>query len=177
MRLLVPPEIIEAARDAQAPAVEELLRVVWPHAFRIARSIIGDDALAQDAAQEASAIIYRDIPRLRSVDAFRAWVYRIATREAVRVAKRHAAYVSQSVAEPETDVDARLDILRALGHLSVDLRVAVVLHYYAHLNSAEIGAALGVPSATVRFRIALARKRLQKLLRPEPSGAIAEASS
>ena len=177
MRLLVPPDIIEAARDAQAPAVEELLRLVWPHAYRIARSIVADDALAQDAAQEASAIIYRDIPRLRSVDAFRAWVYRIATREAVRVAKRHARYVSQPLPEPAADLEARLDILRSLGLLSVDLRVAVVLHYYAHLNSAEIGAALGVPSATVRFRLALARKRLQTLLQPDQSGAITEASS
>jgi len=177
MRLIVPPQIIEAARDAQASAVEDLLRLVWPHAYRIARSIIVDDALAQDAAQEACAIIYRDIPRLRSVDAFRPWVYRIAAREAARVAKHHARYVSQSVPEPATDVDARLDILRALGQLSVDLRVTVVLHYYAHLNSAEIGTALGIPSGTVRFRLTLARQRLQTLLRPEHSGAITEASS
>jgi RNA polymerase sigma-70 factor (ECF subfamily) len=176
MRLVVPPEIIEAARDAQATAVEDLLRLVWPHAYRIARSIIADDTLAQDAAQETCAIIYRDIRGLRSIDAFRAWVYRIAAREAVRMAKHHAQHPSQFLSEPPIDIDGRLDILRALGHLSVDLRVAVVLRYYAHLNSAEIGAALGVPSATVRFRLALARKRLQKLLQPDHYGAITEAS-
>lgn len=177
MRLVVPPEIIEAARDAQAPAVENLLRLVWPHAYRIARSIIADDALAQDAAQEACAIVYRDIRSLRRVDAFRAWVYRIATREAVRVAKRRAPYISQPLQGPPTDIDARLDILRALGSLSPDLRITTVLHYYAKLNSAEIGAALGIPSGTVRFRLSLARQRLQTLLQPEHPAAITEACS
>ena len=177
MRLVVPPEIIEAARDAQPQAVEDLLGLVWPHAYRIARSIIADDALAQDAAQETCAIIYRDIRSLRHTAAFRTWVYRIVSREALRIAKRHAPYVSPALDRPATDVDARLDILEALASLSPDLRIATVLHYYAKLNSAEIGDALGIPSGTVRFRLALARQRLQTLLQPEHPVRITEVYS
>ena len=92
------------------------------------------------------------------------WVYRIVAREAVRVAKRHAQESLPANMTAHADLDMRVDVLRALSLLPPDLRAAVVLHYYADLTSGEIGAALGVPSATVRFRLARARERLAPLL-------------
>jgi RNA polymerase sigma-70 factor (ECF subfamily) len=163
MRLTVPPELIEAARSGHDDGMERLLQALWPHAYRIARSIVQDDALAEDAVQEACAIIYREIASLRSPDAFRVWMYRIVTREAVRASKRNTS-VSLSGDVPAPDIDAKLDVLRALGALPPDLCAVVVLHYYADLNSSEIGRSLGIPSATVRFRLASARKQLSRLL-------------
>lgn len=80
MRLTVAPEVIEAARNVNGDGMERLLQTLWPHAYRIARSITQDDALAEDSAQEACAIIYREIASLRSTDAFRTWAYRIVAR-------------------------------------------------------------------------------------------------
>lgn len=74
MQLNPPPDLIEAAREGSKDAMERLLETLWPHAYRIARSIVQQDALAEDAAQEACAGIYRDLPQLRSTNAFRAWV-------------------------------------------------------------------------------------------------------
>lgn len=164
MRLTVPPELIEAARSGKEDGMERLLRTLWPHAYRIARSIIQNDVLAEDAAQEACALIYRELPRLRSTGAFRGWAYRIVAREAVRVAKRNAQAPREEHAACHADVDAKLDVLRALAKLPPALRAVVVLHYYADLSSSEIGGVLRIPSATVRFRLAIARKKLGTLL-------------
>ena len=164
MRLTVAPELIEAARTGQGNGVERLLETLWPHAYRIARSIVHNDSLAEDAAQEACAILYRELHRLRSADAFRVWVYRIVVRESVRVAKRNAPSTVPVDSPEHPDLAMRVDTLRALSMLPPDLRAVVVLHYYAGLTSAEIGAALGIPGATVRFRLANARKRLAPLL-------------
>ena len=58
----------------------------------------------------------------------------------------------------------RLDVLRALGTLPMWLRVPLVLRYVDDLSSREIGLALGAPAATIRFRLALGRRRLAAAL-------------
>lgn len=164
MRLTVPPELIQAARIGEADSMERLLQALWPHAYRIARSIVHDDTLAEDAAQEASAIIYRTIGALKSAGAFRVWAYRIVAREAIRIAKRCAAEPYLKDESLLADIDTKIDVMRALSSLQPDQRAAVVLHYYAGLSSSEIGAVLGVPGATVRFRLSKVRERLAPLL-------------
>ncbi len=178
MRLTVPPDLVDAARGGERGAIEKLLEALWPHAYRIARSIVQDDALAEDAAQEACAILYRRIAGLCSNEAFRAWAYRIVVREAVRAAKRAAASAvpRMPARTAETDVETRIDVLHALNALAPDLRAVVVLHYYAELSSGEIGAFLGIPSPTIRFRLARARQQLKQILSPEQIFLTAEAS-
>lgn len=167
MRLAIPPELIEAARDSSGDAMERLLRMLWPHAFRIARSIVQDRGLAEDAAQEACALIYRQLAQLRNADAFRVWAYRIVIREALRATRRIAQSNNSPAAVYEMDVDTHIDLLSALAQLPPKLRAAIVLHYYAEFNSTEIGKSLGIPSATVRFHLARARQRLKRILDAE----------
>ncbi|HEY5340056.1 MAG TPA: sigma-70 region 4 domain-containing protein, partial [Candidatus Aquilonibacter sp.] len=47
----------------------------------------------------------------------------------------------------------------ALGVLPPRQRAVIALHYYADLNSREIAAVLAVPDGTVRYLLALARRR------------------
>lgn len=177
MQLAISPELVKAARDPDGSGMERLLQVLWPHAFRIARSIVHDHALAEDAAQEACAVIYRQLSQLRSESAFRVWAYRIVAREALRAAKGNTTAGVEPEATDDADVDERMDVLRALSKLSPDLRAAIVLHYYAELNSGEIGRALGIPSPTVRFRLSRARRQLKCILSSEHAlGTLAEVS-
>ena len=43
MRLAISPDLIEAARDSSGDGMERLLQMLWPHAFRIARSIVQNE--------------------------------------------------------------------------------------------------------------------------------------
>jgi len=164
----VPADAIEAARRGDPGARDRLVGHAWPHAFRIARSILRDADLAQDAAQEACAVVFHSIAHLRSAGAFRVWFYRIVLREALRL-DRKRALCTLFAREPQARGDlgetiVKLDVRSALGKLSRAQRAAVVLHYYAGLNSREIAAVLGVPDSTVRFHLARAKRALEGLL-------------
>jgi RNA polymerase sigma-70 factor, ECF subfamily len=52
-----------------------------------------------------------------------------------------------------------------MNELPEDLRTALLLQVMGRLSSSQIGEALEVPAGTVRYRIAMARKRLAELLR------------
>jgi DNA-directed RNA polymerase specialized sigma24 family protein len=67
-----------------------------------------------------------------------------------------------------THYAAALDLRGAINQLEEPLRVSVVLRYYANLDAAEIGAALGVPAATVRTRLRRALELLQDALATDP---------
>jgi RNA polymerase sigma-70 factor, ECF subfamily len=164
----VPAELIDAARLGEPGAGDRLLAQAWPHAFRIARSILRDAGLAEDAAQEACAIVHRSLAGLRSSAAFRVWFYRIVVREAARL-DRKRALLSFFVREPHADAGLsetilRVDVLRALAALPRAQRAAVVLHYYAEMNSREIASVLRLPDSTVRFHLARARRSLETML-------------
>jgi hypothetical protein len=53
---------------------------------------------------------------------------------------------------------------RSLCRLPESLRLPLELHYFVGLTSREVGTALGIPAATVRFRLMVARRRLRPLL-------------
>lgn len=160
---------IEAARAGDSAALDALLRAIWPDAYRIALSILRAPAAAEDAAQEACARMMLAIGGLRSSAAFGVWFYRLVVREALAIERRtraHDVLDPQTVASasPLTDALVRLDVLRALGALPPRQRAVVALHYYADLNSREIAGILRVPEGTVRYRLSLARRRLETLL-------------
>ena len=166
------PVRIEGARAGSAADVDALLGEIWPAAFRVAYSILRGSAAAEDAAQEACAVVVARIGRLRSTAAFATWFYRIVVREALRVGRR------QRPCEPLDDVVlgsegalydaiARLDVAQALRALTPMQRTAVTLRYYADLNSREIGEVLGIPEGTVRSHLSAARARLGRMLDPQ----------
>jgi RNA polymerase sigma-70 factor (ECF subfamily) len=164
----VPTDLVERARKGGAAEADDLIRAVWPRAYRIAVSIVNDASLAEDAAQEACAILFRSIRRLRSIEAFGVWFYRIVVRQAAAIAtwnSRVAVPEAQGGASDLSLSVLRIDVLHALDTLAPAQRVAIALYYYAELNSREIAATLGMPDSSVRFHIMLAKRSLEKALK------------
>lgn len=160
-----PPEIVTAALTGDSVAAEQLVAAIWPGCFRLAATVIGDRNLAQDAAQEACAIVLRRIRTLRSIDAFDAWLYRIVMREASRVRRSSSARDEQnSELAKQSDGTMTLDVWRALDALSPEQREVVVLFYFDDLRTDEIAAILRVAHPTVRTRLARARERLRGIM-------------
>ncbi|HEX3549714.1 MAG TPA: sigma-70 family RNA polymerase sigma factor [Candidatus Elarobacter sp.] len=162
-----PDDLIAGALDGDEPATERLIATVWPPCFRLAATVIGDRALAQDAAQEACVIVHRSVRGLRSAAAFDAWLYRIVLREAARVRRRHPAAqepAAEAVDTSDAGDTAALDVWRALARLSPELRDVTVLFYFDDLTTEQIAAILRVRHVTVRTRLVRARERLRGLL-------------
>ena len=76
--------------------------------------------------------------------------------------------LAQIDADPgASDHAAALDLRRAINALDEDLRLVVALRYYAGMDATAAGAALGIPSGTVRTRL----RRALRLLREQLAGA------
>jgi RNA polymerase sigma-70 factor (ECF subfamily) len=165
---------VEAARKGEPGAADRLVSEAWPHAYRIAYSLVHDREVAQDVAQEACAAVFAKIAQLRTAEAFAVWLYRIIVREANRWRRKHCLGQALGLIPESRDDIARstirTDVLQALGKLSPHQRATIVLRYYAGMNSREIASVLHIPAGSVRFHLLAARRRLEALL-AEPQSA------
>ncbi len=161
-----------AASDGDQQAYDALVRALWPNAYRVAWSILGERCAAEDAAQAACAAICAKLQTLSDMRAFAGWSYRIIVSHArdhararSRLQRRETVgYETASGVSMRDDPSRRLDLEAAIGMLPEALRLALELHYFVGLTSSEVGVALGIPAASVRFRLMIARHRLRPLL-------------
>lgn len=139
-----------------------------PAMLHAAAALVGA-ADAEDAAQEAILRAWQAWDTLRNPTLVRAWLLRITvhvcldwqrgrfgTRRALTLPLFDDATLplAQLGADPgASDHTGALDLREAINALDTDLRVAIVLRYYAQMDATEIGTALGVPPATVRGRV------------------------
>jgi len=166
-----PPSMTDDVRAAQAgdaEARDRLLRAFWPRAYRLAYAVLGDRPAAEDAAQDALIRIDARLNDLREAAAFPVWSARIVMNTARDAARRRNTHASLDEAQASGRFDdgaaLRIDLAEALAALPAWLREPVVLCYLEGFTSAEAGAALGAPAATIRFRLLLARRRLAAAL-------------
>ena len=161
-----------AASNGDESAREALVRAMWPNAYRIAWSILGDRGAAEDAAQTACAALCAKLRTLSDSRAFAGWAYRIIVSHARDLARVRARLKSrESVgyddvrrAAPDDDAALRLDLEAAIDRLPESLRLVLELTYFVGLTSGEVARALGIPAPTVRFRLMTARHRLRHFL-------------
>ena len=163
----VPSARVIAAQSGDAVALAELLRSVWPDAYRIARTIVADHAEAEDVAQDACAQALDALGGLRDPERFAPWFFRIVVNAAscrLRKGGRDRVLESAPAAYERLSPDERLDVRHAIDALDRTSRVAVVLRYYYDLSSAEIARITQSTPVTVRWRLMRAHRRLRALL-------------
>ena len=169
---------VERMPDDTAREVE---RVVLPHldaAYRLARWLTGDDAIAEDLTHEALLKAFRYFQSFRG-DNPRAWLLSIVRNTCCDWLSRHRAAAPTAELEedvyteacerlnPETLAAARADaesVTRLLMQLPAEFREAIVLRELEGLSYQEIATATGVPIGTVMSRLARARRRLERVL-------------
>jgi RNA polymerase sigma-70 factor, ECF subfamily len=149
-------------------ALARLLAENWPHAYRVAWTVLRNPAEAEDATQEACARALRSSDSLRDPGSFRSWFYRIVVNEArgrLRM-QRFDEVLADDPKEFEAP-DERIDVHRAIDRLGALDRLAIVLFYYAELPTAEIANVMQSTPLAVRLRLMMARRRLRAFLNPD----------
>lgn len=163
---LPPPEatvaLVRAAQCGDTMALHDLLDRLAPYVVRICGPIALDDAA--DAAQEALIAVFHSVHTLREPEALHGWVRAIATREAVRVARRRTARPTAVLFELPAPGDPQLaaDIRDVLARLTPEHRAVLVLRDLEGLDEAAAAAVLAVPEGTVKSRLHRARRRFRE---------------
>lgn len=165
-------EIVREAREGRADAFEALVQRYGAEMYGLAAAIVGPDD-ARDVVQESFLAAWRDLPRLRQIDRFEAWLRRIVvnrSRNALRARGRRpseplegmtVAESASPAADFREEVHARQVLDAAFAGLSADHRAAVALHYGADLSIRDTADAMGVAVGTAKSRINGALRRLR----------------
>ena len=153
---------VERAQGGDHDAFAVLAGAAIARLDAAARLILRDPELARDAVQETLVRAWRDLPTLRDVERFDAWLHRLlvnACLDLVRRRKRRAIEVeltplhSPSVTDFSGGVVDRDLLDRALRALEPDWRAIVVLHYFLGMPLPDVAASLGIPLGTAKSRL------------------------
>ncbi len=169
--------LVLRAQTGDREALDALLASVQEPLYRYLLSLVRERHLAEEALQETFVRVYRKLGWLREPGLFRAWAYRIATREAFRQLQRERRWAEQvrdedalgAIAAPPPreefapELSARLR--ESVAGLSPASRAVVVLYYLHEMSLEETAAVLGVPLGTVKSRLAYGLGALRRQLR------------
>jgi RNA polymerase sigma factor (sigma-70 family) len=163
---------VELAGAGDEAAFARLVAAYHADMARVAYVACGDRELAEDAVQAAWLVAWRKLHSLRDPDRVRPWLLKVTaneTRQLVRRRRGPVVAIDLEVAgDPRDDPSSgieRLDLRRALAHLSPDDRALLALHFVVDLRSDELGAAVGTSPSTARTRLCRLVDRLRKELR------------
>jgi len=155
------------ARGGDLDAFEGLVRRYQRRVYALAYQHLRDTDEAQDLAQEVFVRLYRNLHRYDPERPFQPWFWRLAVNVASSYRRRRpaaAAELHDVAAATEAGREERVPLERALGDLSEDLRLPVLLHYYLDLPLDEIAEAMGLSLSAVKSRLHRARAILRRLL-------------
>jgi RNA polymerase sigma-70 factor (ECF subfamily) len=160
--------VIDRARNGDRDAFELIVRARMDAVYRLSIAILGNEADARDATQDAFVTAWRGVRSLKFAERFDAWLQRVtvnAARQTIRAGRRRrvreiasstVVALAERPADPARDDAAVLDA--ALATLPVEQRSILVLHHLEGHSLAEIAAILVVPVGTAKSRLFAARR-------------------
>jgi RNA polymerase sigma-70 factor (ECF subfamily) len=111
------PDELDAARTGDGVAYGRLVARHQRAVFQLCWRITRDEALAEDAAQEAFTKAWRALPEFDGRAAFGTWLHRIAVNAALEQLRRNARHrdaLGESVLDGDADGEAAIPFLSSL---------------------------------------------------------------
>ena len=145
-------------------------------AYGLARRIVRDDALAEDAVQEAFLAAWRSATRFVPERAKAStWLLTLVHRRAVDLVRREERRRAESLTEEREPAGGATDeavwlryererVQVALKQLPDQQREALELAYYGGFTQSELAERLGQPVGTIKSRMFTGLSRLRDLL-------------
>ncbi|HWQ79124.1 MAG TPA: RNA polymerase sigma factor [Anaerovoracaceae bacterium] len=164
-------------QSGDSDSFRELFELYKSKAVRTAYLITGNQATAEDVAQEAFVKCYFKIGELKDPECFKTWFYRLLIRTAWRYAETEKKNVpvqdvfeesktagEKSIEQQYLEAETSNILYKQVQKLDQKKRTAVMLFYYSELSTKEIAQVMGCLEGTVKSRLHFARKILKRNL-------------
>jgi len=187
MEHLPEARLISRLRARDLSAFEELVALFERPVYALCFRLLGDSEEARDAAQETFLKVYRGLGGFRGEAGLKTWIYRIAINQAMnqkrwwRRRKREET-ISLDITRGQSDTtignllpghgsspeaqaissERERNVMRALGEIREEYRIALMLREIDELSYEEIAQTLSISIGTVKSRIARGREELRR---------------
>jgi RNA polymerase sigma-70 factor (ECF subfamily) len=193
--------LVALACGGDEAAFRHIMQTHNQRLYRVARGVLGDDAEAEDAVQEAYLRAFTHLDGFRGEARLSTWLTRIVLNEALgRLRQRRTAVDLGAVdaagetgearviylpsARRESDPESaaaraqvRRLLERAVDRLPPAFRTVFVMRDIEEMSVEETAAHLGLKPETVKTRLHRARRLLREALKESLSGALADSFS
>ena len=170
-------QIIPAIRENAERGFRLLMAEYKEPVYWHIRRLVVSHADAQDATQETFVRIFRSFSQYNGEGTFKAWIFRIATNEALRLLGRNQGKTTLSLDETApalltiiadnymdyNDVEA-VKLQKAILALPAKQQLAFNLRYYDDLSYKEIAAITDSTEATVKANYHFAKEKIIKYM-------------
>lgn len=180
-------DLVVRAQHGDQGAYGALAAGIADRYLGVARRILRDLDLAEDATQQALLTVWQDLPQLRDPGRFESWSYRIIVRACYTEGRKERRWApnltllanDDLTAAPPDDLSWVVDrdqLERGFRRLSLDHRAVVVLHHYLDLPLDRVAEILGIPVGTAHSRLHHAMRGLRAALDADARPATREAA-
>lgn len=167
--------LVKRAQSGDRTALEKLLRSHYPAMYRLALQYCRDHGMAEDAVQETSIQVLKNIGRLRQEDRFVSWVNRIvvnSVRQQQRKTRRlipsdtiHRLNVDTGEPLASTRIAEKADLFLAdrflQGRRGQDRALFVKLYVQGE-SLVDVSEQTGLSVSAIKTRVHRARRRLRE---------------
>ena len=162
--------LVDRATEGDEDAFRILYSRYYSRVYAIAKGVVLDSEEAEDMAQEAFTLAFRNLRKFDRRSKFSTWLFRIAVNRSIQQARNTrgrkrlvpldegAEAVPARAAEPTADpeIEAALERLQPLD------RAVITLFYWDELSLNEIGDSLGCSANAAKTRLFRARERFRE---------------
>jgi RNA polymerase sigma-70 factor (ECF subfamily) len=171
-------DLLRRIRGGESAAFGLLVNRYGDNLYRLAVSLVGSTADAEDVVQETFMGAMGRLSAFEGRSSLKTWLTRICVNQASKLRRsrhvRRAATIESSgedamrddaleTPEATSRVATRIDVMEMLQELSREHRRVLVLRELQGLSYDEIASVLNVPRGTVESRLHRARQELKRL--------------
>ena len=168
-------ELITRLQHSDLDALGVLFERYRIRVYRTALAIVRDPAVAEDILQDCFLKVYANAHRIDTARPLAPWLYRVTVNLSYtwlsrgknrrtsldNVIDRLVSPMKQAPDQLTEQTELRQNVRKAIGALSIDQRVVVVLYYLNGLSLQDIAEILDLPVGTVKSRLYYARENLR----------------
>jgi len=164
--------LVIRCQQNDAEAFSELVGIWQERLWRYAFKVTGCESAAWDIVQETWAGIVKGLGKLKDVNTFPCWLFRIAnnkcidwTRHQQRQSRLNSHLEGDLKTKASPKANEKADTLhRAVAKLTPERRSLIMLRYSGDFNIAQIAEILNVPEGTVKSRLHRTVNELRQLV-------------
>ena len=166
MRSLSIEERVKLAQKGDEEAFSTLIYEKKETLYVTAYSYVKNKEDALDIVQETVYKAYKNIKKLKEAKFFNTWLTRILINVAIDYVKKNNKVIyladdAERNLKVEENREEIIDIQRAIGNLSENLKTIIILKYYQNFTCEEISQTIQMPIGTVKTNLHKALKALR----------------